>query len=356
MSNATILCLSHSADFYNIDLVCQSLTDLGYQAVRLNCDTFPSQSQLSYRINSNRRGHYISINDMVGNNTKVSQTITSNDIVAVWLRKNCLPRIDLNNANGEQHEFLQQCIHESEQAKNLMLSGLDQVPWIDPLENILRGENKGLQLRYAIDTSLAIPDTLISNCPEQVRQFYNDHQGKIVTKMLTPLVVSMGRPSAFVYTSRILPEHLDQLDGLRYAPMVFQNEIEKAYELRIIYVNGQCFTGKIDTLGAAEKTRVDWRQSGANEYQWQSYTLPDNIVSQLSQFMRLIGLSFGAIDMIVTPEGQYVFLEVNPCGEWGMLQKFLNLPIAQAIAQALDKKVSEQRDLQAGKGNRLKIN
>ncbi len=182
MLGKTILCLSHSADFYNIDLVCHALTELGYQAVRLNCDNFPTQNQLSYRINSRQRDHFININDMVGNNSKNSQTITSDDIVGIWLRKNCQPRIDLNNVDGKQHQFLQQCIQESEQAKNLMLSCLDQVPWIDPLENILRGEDKGLQLRHAVDTNLTIPDTLISNCPEQVRQFNNDHKGKLLPK------------------------------------------------------------------------------------------------------------------------------------------------------------------------------
>lgn len=39
--------------------------------------------------------------------------------------------------------------------------------------------------------------------------------------------------------------------------------------------------------------------------------------------------------MICTPAGEYVFLEVNPGGEWGMLERDLCLPISEAIAVAL---------------------
>jgi glutathione synthase/RimK-type ligase-like ATP-grasp enzyme len=46
-------------------------------------------------------------------------------------------------------------------------------------------------------------------------------------------------------------------------------------------------------------------------------------------------LNFGAFDFILTPSGEYVFLEVNPVGEWGMLERDLDLPISTAIADFL---------------------
>ena len=51
--------------------------------------------------------------------------------------------------------------------------------------------------------------------------------------------------------------------------------------------------------------------------------------------MSELGLVFGAVDLICTPSGEYVFLEVNPGGEWGMLERDLGLPISEAIAEAL---------------------
>ena len=51
--------------------------------------------------------------------------------------------------------------------------------------------------------------------------------------------------------------------------------------------------------------------------------------------MSELGLVFGVVDLICTPGGEHVFLEVNPAGEWGMLQRDLGLPISEAIADAL---------------------
>jgi uncharacterized membrane protein YjfL (UPF0719 family) len=51
--------------------------------------------------------------------------------------------------------------------------------------------------------------------------------------------------------------------------------------------------------------------------------------------MSELWLVFGAINLICTPAGEHVFLEVNPAGDWGMLRRDLNLPISDAIAGVL---------------------
>jgi len=45
-------------------------------------------------------------------------------------------------------------------------------------------------------------------------------------------------------------------------------------------------------------------------------------------------LYFGAID-IVEHEGRFWFLEVNPNGEWGWLQKPNGVPIAEALCDLM---------------------
>ena len=309
-----------------------ALEKKGHRAIRFNCDCFPADIQISQTI-----GNKTSDSLWMQGQTEVKQE----DIAAVWLRKNCLPGVKLALDDGQPHPMLEQCVRESEAAKNIYLNNLNHVPWIDPIQNIEIGEDKGRQLRLAVVSGLTIPETLITNSPKDVLAFYDANRGEIVTKMLTPLTTSMGRPHAFVYTSRVNEEHLKALDGLQYAPMVFQREIEKAYELRVAYVDGKCFSGKICTRKASDKTQVDWRQAQADECQWEPHDLAPEVCHNLQQFMQNMGLSFGAIDLIVTPDGQTVFLEVNPCGEWGMLEKFLDLPISQAIADALINKITK---------------
>ncbi|MGI9001101.1 MAG: hypothetical protein ACR2GH_05490 [Pseudonocardia sp.] len=52
-------------------------------------------------------------------------------------------------------------------------------------------------------------------------------------------------------------------------------------------------------------------------------------------YLRTFGLTFGAFDFSVTPDGRWWFLECNPAGQWGWLADETGLPIAEAIADEL---------------------
>ena len=68
---------------------------------------------------------------------------------------------------------------------------------------------------------------------------------------------------------------------------------------------------------------------------WKPYQLPKDVERKLLKLMAYFGLNYGAIDIIVTPDGRHVFLEVNPVGEFFWLEHCPGLPISQAIAEIL---------------------
>jgi glutathione synthase/RimK-type ligase-like ATP-grasp enzyme len=206
--------------------------------------------------------------------------------------------------------------------------------WLDNLAKIERAKNKLLQLRLASEVGLIIPPTLVTNNPDAAREFFSQVQGRMVSKLLTAIAHSMESPEFFLYTSRVKAEDLEEAESLRYCPMVFQAEIPKQLELRVVVVNGQTFVGALESSQYNHST-VDWRRPGIDPGAWQHHTLPDSLLQQLQIFMANLGLNFGAFDFILTPGGEYVFLEVNPGGEWGMLERDLDLPISQAIADFL---------------------
>ena len=144
----------------------------------------------------------------------------------------------------------------------------------------------------------------------------------------------MNNDSDFVYTSRVSAQDLDSAETLRHSPVVFQELIPKARELRVAWVAGEAFTGALDASGTS-RGQTDWRRAAPEECRWQRGELPAEVASGLRSLMSKLGLAFGAIDLICTPAGEHVFLEVNPAGEWGMLERDLGLPIADAIAGAL---------------------
>lgn len=48
--------------------------------------------------------------------------------------------------------------------------------------------------------------------------------------------------------------------------------------------------------------------------------------------MKDIDMNCGSIDMIYSPEGEYIFLEVNPVGQFQWLSKSCNYDIERQIA------------------------
>jgi glutathione synthase/RimK-type ligase-like ATP-grasp enzyme len=118
--------------------------------------------------------------------------------------------------------------------------------------------------------------------------------------------------------------------------MTFQENVPKALELRTIIVGKQVFTAAINSQQLDGAT-YDWRKEGrALHEKWQAYNLPEDIEKKLLQLTAYFGLNYGAIDIIVTPDGRHVFLEINPVGEFFWLELFAPyFPISQAIAEIL---------------------
>jgi len=114
--------------------------------------------------------------------------------------------------------------------------------------------------------------------------------------------------------------------------------VEKACELRVIYVDGEIFTGAIDASNSL-RGKVDWRLAATGECCWVHSDLPNGVKDTLRKFMKSMGLRYGAVDIIRTPDEKYIFLEVNPGGEWGMLEKFLEYPVSVAIAKSFKKRL-----------------
>lgn len=316
-----ILLLSHSQDFFTIDRVQAALAKRQLTPLRINTDLFPTEIQISQAINQ-QTCHIHLVSEQISFSPK--------DVAAVWNRKVWSPKLP----NDLDPQFYNGCLNESVKTFRIFLQNLEHVSWLDSIPIVQKANNKFWQLQVAQQVGLNIPPTLITNNPTDLKSFYESHQGEIVAKMNTTLSYGMQSNDFFVYTSKVEKEHLEDADLLKYSPMIFQKMIPKAYELRIIYVNGDCFVGKIDAT-SSEKGQTDWRQSETNEVRWQPYIVPDDLKDLLRLFMKKMGLLYGAIDVICQPDGQYIFLEVNPGGEWGMIEKYLEEPISEAIADTL---------------------
>jgi MvdC family ATP-grasp ribosomal peptide maturase len=320
-SRDVVLLLTHSGDFYTVDLVAQALSRMGVRPIRFNTDLFPSLIKLSARAGDERVAHLF---------TEAGEQISTNEVRAVWARKLWTPRM----AHDLDERYHSMCVSESVAALDGFLDALHNARWINNLDRQRDAENKQRQLRLAARAGLRVPRTLVTNDPGAARQFFAETEGQTVAKLLRPLNVSMDAAKPFVYTNRVREEDLAGAEALRHSPMVFQELIPKACELRVVCVAGEAFAGALDATGTS-RGHTDWRRAAPEECHWQQAQLPAEVASSLRALMSELGLVFGAVDLICTPSGGHVFLEVNPSGEWGMLERDLGLPISETIAKAL---------------------
>ena len=316
-----VLLLTHSADFYTVDRVSQALARQGARPIRVNTDLFPSQVQISARAGDDCAARLV---------TEAGEQISTDDVRAVWSRKLWPPRM----ADDLDERYRSMCASESAAALEGFLDALHHAHWVNDLDRQRAAENKQRQLRLAARAGLHVPRTLITNDPAAARQFFAETGGQTVAKLLRPITVSMDAVEPFVYTNRVREADLAGAEALRHSPMVFQELIPKAYELRVAFVAGEAFAGALNATGTS-RGQTDWRRATPDECSWQTGQLPVEVAGSLQVLMSELGLVFGAVDLICTPAGEHVFLEVNPSGEWGMLERDLGLPISEAIADGL---------------------
>lgn len=311
MTRPCVLLLSHSQEPLCTDLVAGALARRGARALRLDTDDFPGRLRLRAELDPGRAPALLLDEDAL-------------IVDAVWLWRLWPPRQD-DRLSAPHREAAQR---ESMVTLRGLLDLLGDVPWIDAPDVNRAAENKTRQLRLARECGLQIPPTLITADPAAARRFFAAHAGQVVAKLQTSLGYAMAGGGGLP-TRMLRQADLDALDGLRHCPMMFQRYVPKARELRIAWVDGLALVGALD--GA--RCGVDWRHESTAS--WERDELPEAVRQRLARWMTRLGLRQGAIDMIVTPDGEYVLLEVNPTGEWGMLAQELGLPIGEALADAL---------------------
>jgi glutathione synthase/RimK-type ligase-like ATP-grasp enzyme len=201
-------------------------------------------------------------------------------------------------------------------------------------------EEKCCQLALAGELGLTIPPTLFTTRLPEARAFSEEHGGSLIYKPFRPYLRMIGadgdRPSRLqrVLTNRVTPEQLVEGDGFLPTPGIFQPYVNKHIELRVIAVGRSLFACAIHSQASA-RAREDWRRYDLDNTPHEPYELPDDVAAKLRALMERLGLVYGAIDLIVTPAGEHVFLEVNPNGQFDFVAELAGLPVYEHLAALL---------------------
>ncbi|WP_150240335.1 ATP-grasp ribosomal peptide maturase [Nocardiopsis quinghaiensis] len=214
-----------------------------------------------------------------------------------------------------------------------VLLALDR-PWINRPAAMSAAEYKPVQLTTAVRSGLAVPRTLITNVPENAVDWATAQPGPVIYKPLGGAFHVEESKTHIVYANQI--EDLETLrdPSLSLTAHCFQQWVDKDHEARVIIVGSDVFAVAIRT--ASEAAYIDWRSDYAS-HEYEVVEPPPEVREGLRRYMDDFGLTYGAADFVISPDGTWTFLEVNPNGEWGWLAEDCDLPIGESIAALLEK-------------------
>src|SRR5689334_22983488 len=319
----SVLIITHSNDNESVARVMEAIDRKGGHTIRFDTDRYPTDVRLT--------AYYDTSSDECLTLRNEAGEFDLRHVTAIWHRRLNLGA-QLPAALDKQLRHAS--IGEASAAAHGMFASLKAFR-MDNLHHIRHAENKQLQLQVARELGLDIPRTLTTNDPAAVRAFAKNCDNGMVTKMLSSFAIYDEGKELVVFTNPVKPEDLADLSGLSLCPATFQESVRKSLEIRVTVVGHRVMSASIDSQVSTRATH-DWRRDGLHLLQdWHPYQLPLDVEEKILHLMDFFSLNYSAIDIILTPDGKHVFLELNPCGEFFWLEQSAGLPISNAIADLL---------------------
>ncbi|MBB2908846.1 hypothetical protein FHS43_000092 [Streptosporangium becharense] len=252
-------------------------------------------------------------------------------VTAVWHRRPGTPSAP-EVGEPSQREFAENVAkHALTGAYDLMVGAR----WMPALpQHAVAIDNKLLHLYRATELGFTVTDTVVTNDPDELVPAWNRAGGRLITKTLDHPTFTLDGEVRHLYTTVVPRRRLTGRHRMRYGPAMLQPNVPKAYELRVTVVGERVFAARIDSQ-VSRLTSVDWRHYDDPKVGYSAYDLPPDVAERCVRLVAELGLTFGALDFIVTPDGRYVFLELNVNGQWAFVELLTGMPISDAIADWL---------------------
>ena len=309
-----ILVISHLADPHATGVL-QHLSRMGGDAVLFDTARFPRDIQLDMSHANGERSTMTATAD--------GARLDFSAVRTVWWRRPLPFEVHADVAGSEDRAF---AYSECGAAVSSLWSCLD-AQWVNSPERDDLAARKGYQLKVAARLGLRIPRTLVTNDPQSAAAFIEREGAKgTIYKAFS------ATERAWRETRLLRSEERAHLAALRFAPVIFQEHIRADIDLRITIVGDAIFAAEI--LSGETNYLVDFRMT-MHEATIREHVLPETVAQKLRALMNEFGLVYGAIDMRLTRDGEYVFLEVNPAGQWQFIESRTGQPITEALANYL---------------------
>ncbi len=260
---------------------------------------------------------------------ELSRILNLSKLKVAWLRK---PEFTFfgKMAESSEEDFM---VSETKAFINILYS-LPNITWINDPFVANKAKVKFQQLLLANKYGVKIPKTLITTQPEIAKEFFVECGEEVLIKTIYTGNVTINGINQGIPSRKIGKDDFYEFyQSIALSPTQLQEYVEKAFELRITVIGEKVFAVKIDSQ-ANEETKIDWRlHTKMNPHS--IFTLPSNIENFCIEFLKEQKLLYGAMDFIVTPKNEYVFLENNPFGQYLWLEIETQIPLTEEICNLL---------------------
>ena len=246
--------------------------------------------------------------------------IALSDVTRIWWRRSRPPTINPVVEDAQVRRF---CAGEArELVRGIMLAG---VPVTNDPAAEQRAGSKILQLTIAARVGLPVPPTVVSNDHDRLRAFLVAHPRSVIKTLRCDYVTSIP--------TRVMREQdLSDPTAVSLAPVIVQALVDCEADVRVCIFGEQIFAAAMRRPDRNEN--VDWRLTASG---WEPLELPTVVSQRLRKALDELGLETGSFDLRLTSDGTFVFLEVNPSGQFLFLEVDAGLPVSEAMAAHLDR-------------------
>lgn len=179
---------------------------------------------------------------------------------------------------------------------------------------------------------LKVPEYVVINKGDQLKPFIQEY-GAAVTKAISNGIYGIVQNHRFyTYTELIEPEFADNIADIDVFPSLISGLIQKKFEIRTFYIEGHFYSMAIFSQSNT-KTKIDFRKYANNRNI--PYKLPPDIEHKIDNIFKELRLNCGSVDLIVNEDGEYIFLEINPVGQFGMTSDPCNYNLHNVVAKYL---------------------
>ncbi|MDP3956444.1 MAG: hypothetical protein Q8P97_00425 [bacterium] len=320
MKKSVVLIVTNEDDPH-VDYLMPMIEAEGVEYFRFNTETFPTLIDASIAI-TNKKIEGV-IKDSFG------RSLTLDQIVSVWYRRPMDARPDQGISAETSRDFV---IKESREFTESLWFQIDSL-WVNHPYKLRKASRKIQQLKVARQVGWEIPLTLVSNDIAEVRQFVEKNSEVVVKTLFNQFVVSGEEYKSF-FTHALNSADGARLRDVKLCPCIFQETVRKTLELRITVIGNEVFAAALDTQ-KSPRAKDDWRRAANERIPCEEFKLPAEISEKSLAIVRAFDLYFASMDVILTPEGRYVFLDLNPNGQWLWVELETGMPMAEHFARLL---------------------